>query len=112
MEATVQGSATACESNNVEYICKRLSCSLPWFLAAPIWTLFIEINCTTQDGCSIWMSLTFDGQPVVNMPAMFEEVKEFIPQLSAFASIKKRLGIPNQDQGITRPGEENIQTLG
>src|ERR1700729_3289291 len=92
-------------------ISMTLKWSSPGFFAAPIRAFLVEINCPTQDCSPVWVSLTFDRKPIVNMSTLFKQVKELVPKLPAFASIQECLGVPNQDQGITGPGKENIQTL-
>jgi len=57
------------------------------------------------------MSFAPDRKPIVNMTALFEQIKKLTPKLSAFASMKECVRISNQDHGITSSGEEDIQTL-
>jgi hypothetical protein len=45
------------------------------------------------------------------MSTILQQVKELIPKFFALAGMKERLGIPNQDHGVTSSGKEDIQTL-
>ena len=82
---------------------------VPWLQAPTVGTLFIEFVWLFDESFAIRVTVALDGKAIVDVVTLFEEGKEILPQLPALASVPEGVEVPNHNEGIASPREENVE---
>ena len=57
------------------------------------------------------MLLAFDGESIVNVAILLQMIEDASPNIASLPSVYESLRIPNHDQCIARPRNQNIQAF-
>jgi hypothetical protein len=74
---------------------------LPWLRTATIGAHRVKVLFVGEQCFPVRMLLALDGEAVVYMAVVLEQIHQWYPHLLTFATVHVRLGISDHDQGIS-----------
>ena len=66
-----------------------------------MWTVLFEIERDLQDCYPLRMPVTMDGEAVVEMPSLFQELEKWAPRVFTSPAVHKCIHISNHDDAAS-----------